>query len=59
VLTLLVEDQDWFKREIPKKSKKGALLEVKDVDIICKLLNEVTYFVDHKAYHKLAFCDMF
>lgn len=54
-----MEDQDWFRREIPKKSKDSAVIEVKDVDIICKLLNEVVYVVEEKIYHKLAFCDIF
>jgi hypothetical protein len=54
-----VEDQDWFKREIPKKSKENAVLEVEDIDIICKLLNEVVYMMEDSIYHKLAFCDIY
>lgn len=48
---------NWFARDETQNPKEGAVLEVKDVDLVAKLLCDVTYLVDNKLYHKLAFAD--
>ena len=52
-----IKDMNWFARDETQQSKEGAVLEVKDVDLIAKLICDVTYIVDEKLYHKLAFAD--
>lgn len=52
-----VKKMNWFARDETQNPKEGAVLEVKDVDLVAKLLCDVTYLVDNKLYHKLAFAD--
>lgn len=52
-----VKNMNWFARDETQEPKEGAVLEVKDVDLVAKLLCDVTYLVDNKLYHKLAFAD--
>lgn len=53
----IVKEMNWFARDETQQPKEGAVLEVKDVDLIAKLVADVTYVVDDKLYHKLAFVD--
>ena len=49
---------NWFKRDTPDpKTAQGQVVEIKDIDLIAKLINDVVYIVDDQIYHKLAFAD--
>ena len=48
---------NWFAREENQTPKEGAVIEVKDVDLVAKLLCDNVYIIDDKLYHKLAFAD--
>lgn len=48
---------NWFHRDLDAEVGKGHIIEIKDVDMVAKLINDVVYIVDDVIYHKLAFCD--
>jgi hypothetical protein len=52
-----VKNMSWFARDETQTAKEGAVLEVKDVDLVAKLLCDATFIVDETIYHKLAFAD--
>ena len=47
---------DWFKRNMPER-KKGKIWEMQDVDIIAKLLADVSVKKDKQFYQRLVFVD--
>ena len=47
---------DWFKRNMPS-GKKGKIWEMQDVDIIAKLLADVSIKKDKQFYQRLVFVD--
>ena len=47
----------WFKRPIPKRTRSGQILSMKDVDIIAKLLMDVSINKDKQFYQRLVFVD--
>ena len=47
----------WFKRAFPKKVVTNKVYELKDVDIVVLLLNEVSVRVNEQFFHKLVFVD--
>ena len=52
-----IKQMNWFARDETQNPKEGAVLEVKDVDLVAKLLCDIEYLIDEKLYHKLAFAD--
>ena len=50
---------NWFNVDItpPTDADGQDIVEVKDIDMITKLLYNIVYIVDDKMYHKLAFAD--
>ena len=47
----------WFKRAFPDKTEPNKIYELKDVDIVVKLVEEFTVRVDEHFYHKMVFVD--
>ena len=47
----------WFKRAFPEKTEPGKIYELKDVDIVVRLLEEMSVRVDEQFYHKMVFVD--
>lgn len=47
----------WFKRAFPEKIEPGKIYELKDVDIVVRLLEEMSVRVDEQFYHKMVFVD--
>jgi len=55
-----LRDMDWFDRgNIDENAdpNNNAIFEQKDVDLLAKVLQNVTYIVGEDMYHKLAFVD--
>ena len=48
---------NWFKRQIPKMKKKTDIWEMKDVDIIAKLLADISVKKNKQFYQRLVFVD--
>jgi hypothetical protein len=47
----------WFKRAFPDKTEPGKIYELKDVDIVVRLVQEMNVRVDEQFYHKMVFVD--
>ena len=47
----------WFKRAFPDKTEPGRIYELKDVDIVVRLVQELNVRVDEQFYHKMVFVD--
>lgn len=47
----------WFKRAFPDKTKPGKIYELKDVDIVVRLIQELNVRIDEQFYHKMVFVD--
>ena len=47
----------WFKRAFPDKTEPGKIYELKDVDIVVRLVQELNVRVDEQFYHKMVFVD--
>ena len=52
-----LQNMSWFKRVFPSPREKGKVYELQDVDIVVRLINELSVQVDGQFYHKLAFAD--
>lgn len=52
-----LQSMSWFKRAFPSSREKGKVYELKDVDVVVRLVNELSVQVDGQFYHKLAFAD--
>lgn len=50
-------DMDWFNRDQPDPADEDKIVELKDVDLIARLLGDVVYIIEGTMYHKLAFVD--
>ena len=48
----------WFKRAFPEKTEPGKIYELKDVDIVVRLVEEMSIRVDEQFYHKMVFVDV-
>lgn len=47
----------WFRRAFPEKAEPGRIYELKDVDIVVRLVQELSVRVDEQFYHKMVFVD--
>lgn len=49
----------WFKRAFPNKPDPKKIYELKDVDVVVKLVTDLSVRVGEQFYHKLIFVDKF
>jgi hypothetical protein len=47
----------WFKRAFPDKTEKNKIYELKDVDIVVRLVQDINVRIDESFYHKMVFVD--
>ena len=50
-------DMDWFNRDDEDLGNTDQVIELKDVDLIARLLGDTVYIIEEVMYHKLAFVD--
>ena len=55
--TRSIYGMSWFKRAFPDKIEKDRVYELKDVDVVVRLIQELSVRVDEQFYHKMVFVD--